>query len=337
MTTPPTPHTPLLDIILPVYNTERYLDQCIQSIVNQEFNDWHLIIIDDGSTDASPEICDSWAKSDKRITVIHKANSGQADSRNVGIDLCTAEYVGFVDSDDRIEPNMYSFLLQTIKENDADIAVCNHYSYTTMGSKCKHPNYNIEVLNHDQATELIIQNRLQSYIWQMVFKRSCLNYHMPEHICFEDHAVLPHWFEKARRVVIAMRPLYHYRMRRSSVFHSVNPQHEFAFLEAEKQRFKYYRNTKFKYLASIYITTRAIRVAKHIARMKTDRKVIAEYMERIKTVLGKHAPGYVDKLKFKDKLLYRLLMLNTSLFINYIKAEKLLKINKKAEDRNYFD
>ena len=91
--TAPNTHTLILDIILPVYNTERYLDQCIQSIVDQELKDWHLIIIDDGSTDASPKICDSWANSDKRITVVHKPNSGQADSRNVAIDMCTAEYV----------------------------------------------------------------------------------------------------------------------------------------------------------------------------------------------------------------------------------------------------
>lgn len=336
MTTPDT-HTPILDIILPVYNTERYLDQCIQSIVDQELKDWHLIIIDDGSTDASPEICDSWANSDKRITVVHKPNSGQADSRNVAIDMCTAEYVGFVDSDDRIEPNMYSFLLKTIKENNADIAVCNHYNYTTMGSLCKHPDYNIEVLNHDQATELIIKDQIPSYIWQMVFRRSCLNYRMPGHICFEDYAVLPYWFEKANRVVRAMRPLYHYRMRRSSIVHNINPQQKFAFLEAEKQRLEYYGNSKFKPLASAYITLRAIHAAKHIARINTSRKVILEYMERIKPILKEYAPKYAGKLKTKDKLLYHLLMRNTSLFINYLKMEKVLKINKKASDRYYFD
>lgn len=337
MTTPPTPHTPLLDIILPVYNTERYLDQCIQSIVNQEFKDWHLIIIDDGSTDTSPEICDSWANRDKRITVVHKPNSGQADSRNVAIDMCTAEYVGFVDSDDIIEPNMYSFLLKTIKENNADIAVCNHYNYTTMGSRCKHPDYNIEVLNHDQATELIIKDHIQSYIWQMVFKRSCINYRMPGHICFEDYAVLPHWFEKAQCIVRAMRPLYHYRIRSSSVVHNINPQYEFAFLVAEKQRLEYYGNSKFKPLVFAKTTRTAMRVAKHIARMKTNRKEIVEYMERIKPILKECAPGYIDKLKLKDQLLYRILMRNTSLFINYLKVEKVLKINKKGLDRYNFD
>ena len=115
MTTMTQTTKPTLDIILPVYNTERYLDQCIESIVNQKFNDWHLIIMDDGSTDSSPEICDHWAQRDKRITVVHKQNSGQADSRNIAIEMCTAEFVGFVDSDDWIEPDMYSFMLDIIQ------------------------------------------------------------------------------------------------------------------------------------------------------------------------------------------------------------------------------
>ena len=114
---------PTLDIILPVYNTERYLDQCIESIVSQQFNDWHLIVMDDGSTDSSPEICDRWAQRDKRITVVHKQNSGLSDTRNIAIDMSTAEYIGFVDSDDWIEPDMYSFLMDNIQKHDADIAI----------------------------------------------------------------------------------------------------------------------------------------------------------------------------------------------------------------------
>ena len=127
MTTTTQTDKPTLDIILPVYNTERYLDQCIESIVNQQFNDWHLIVMDDGSTDSSPEICDRWAQRDKRITVVHKQNSGLSDTRNTAIDMSTAEYIGFVDSDDWIEPDMYSFLMDNIQKHDADIAVCNHF------------------------------------------------------------------------------------------------------------------------------------------------------------------------------------------------------------------
>ena len=86
--------TARLDIIMPVYNTADYLDQCLQSIVGQTLTDWHLIIVDDGSTDGSPQICDRWAEKDSRITVVHKENTGQADSRNIALDMCRAPYVG---------------------------------------------------------------------------------------------------------------------------------------------------------------------------------------------------------------------------------------------------
>lgn len=221
-----------MDIILPVYNTERYLDQCIESIVNQKFNDWHLIIMDDGSTDSSPEICDRWAQRDKRITIVHKQNSGLSDTRNTAIDMSTAEYIGFVDSDDWIEPDMYSFLIDNIKKHDADIAVCNHFFEYKTDSHCDNASETIEVLNHDQAIELVIKDIIPSYLWMKVFRRSCINCYMPK-TQFEDYAVQPHWFENANRVVRAMRPLYHYRMRRSSIVNNVKPETEYIFLMAE--------------------------------------------------------------------------------------------------------
>ena len=337
MTTMTQTTKPTLDIILPVYNTERYLDQCIESIVNQKFNDWHLIIMDDGSTDSSPEICDRWAQRDKRITVVHKQNSGQADSRNIGIDMSTAEYIGFVDSDDWIEPDMYSFLIDNIQKHDADIAICNHFDDEKGKSKCKTASDTIEILNHDQASELIIKDKIQSYIWQMVFRRSCLTYRMPGHVCFEDYAVLPHWFENARRVVRAMHPLYHYRMRRSSLVHSVYPEQEYAFLMAEKHRVEYYSNTQFKKLTELYITKRAQRVAKNIARMKTSRKEIYSYLELIKPILAKYAPNNLNEIKPKGRFMYRLLMFNKKQFVNYQKFAYAIKIKKKFKKIYYFD
>ena len=103
--------TARLDIIMPVYNTADYLDQCLQSIADQTLTDWHLIIVDDGSTDGSLQICDRWAEKDSRITVVHKENTGQADSRNIALDMCRAPYVGFADSDDWLEPDMFEFLV----------------------------------------------------------------------------------------------------------------------------------------------------------------------------------------------------------------------------------
>ena len=101
----------MLSIIVPVYNVEKYIGKCIESIVNQTYKDLEIILVDDGSTDNSGKICDEWARKDKRIKVIHKKNGGLSDARNAGLDICTGDYIGFVDSDDYIELNMYEDLL----------------------------------------------------------------------------------------------------------------------------------------------------------------------------------------------------------------------------------
>lgn len=113
-----------LSIIVPVYNAEKYLDQCISSIVNQDYRDFTLILVDDGSTDSSGCKCDQWAETDERIQVYHKPNGGLMSAWKYGLIRATTEYIGFVDADDWIDPNMYSRLLQEAENSDSDIVVC---------------------------------------------------------------------------------------------------------------------------------------------------------------------------------------------------------------------
>lgn len=96
----------LISLIVPIYNVEKYLDKCIDTIINQTYSNIEIILVDDGSTDASGEICDKWKKKDNRITVIHKLNGGLSSARNAGIDIATGKYIGFIDSDDYIDLEM---------------------------------------------------------------------------------------------------------------------------------------------------------------------------------------------------------------------------------------
>lgn len=115
---------PELSIIVPVYKVEKYLPRCIDSILAQTFGDFELILIDDGSPDGCGRICDEYAKKDKRIVVIHQKNMGVSAARNAGLDIARGRYIGFVDSDDWIEPQMYEVMMDAIRENGADMAVC---------------------------------------------------------------------------------------------------------------------------------------------------------------------------------------------------------------------
>ena len=114
-----------ISIIVPVYKVEAYLDECISSLVNQTYFNLEIILIDDGSPDNCPLICDGWAERDSRIKVIHKKNEGQSKARNVGLNIATGDYIGFVDSDDWIAPEMYEKLLQGFHNDTISITSCN--------------------------------------------------------------------------------------------------------------------------------------------------------------------------------------------------------------------
>ena len=114
---------PAISVIVPVYKVEKYLDRCIESILNQTFKDFEVILVDDGSPDRCPAMCDEWAKRDSRITVLHQKNGGASSARNAGLRVAQSEYIGFVDSDDWIEPRMYEILYNLICNNNADMAI----------------------------------------------------------------------------------------------------------------------------------------------------------------------------------------------------------------------
>ncbi|MFT9008555.1 MAG: glycosyltransferase [Bifidobacterium sp.] len=125
----------MISVIVPVFNTGIYLDQCVESIVQQTYKDLEIILVDDGSQDNSGLLCDQWVKKDARIKVIHQANSGLPTARNVGLSAATGNYIGFVDSDDWLLPSMYETMMSDLQSNGADLAIIGNKQYLEM----KHP------------------------------------------------------------------------------------------------------------------------------------------------------------------------------------------------------
>lgn len=124
---------PLVSIIVPVYNVEQYLPKCIESIINQTLSNIEIILVNDASTDSSGEIINEYAKKDKRITTIHKQNGGQGSARNEGLKIAKGKYVGFVDSDDWIDKDMYESLVSKAIKEDSNLVVCNRRVYDVNG------------------------------------------------------------------------------------------------------------------------------------------------------------------------------------------------------------
>lgn len=163
---------PLISVIVPVYKVEAYLDKCVQSIVDQTFTNLEIILVDDGSPDNCPALCDAWAKKDSRIRVIHKENGGLSDARNAGMAVATGELIGFVDSDDYISPDMYQVLYERMMEDDSDIAACGVEMVWEDGTPPRMlTKQGCRVLDREEAMRAVIEESwIQQPVWYKLYK-----------------------------------------------------------------------------------------------------------------------------------------------------------------------
>ena len=166
---------PPVSVIIPVYNVERYLDACIRSVVGQTYRDLEIILVDDGSTDASGNICDRWKDEDERIRVLHQPNMGISAARNTGLRICTGSVIAFVDSDDRIKPEMVKKMLDRMETDHSDIVVCAVESVDNSGARVGVSSVTDGVLDTRQAlSELIRQRYVKQTVWNKLYKREVI-------------------------------------------------------------------------------------------------------------------------------------------------------------------
>lgn len=208
---------PLISIIVPVFNVEKYLEQCLNSIVAQTYPNIEIIVIDDGSTDSSGRICDEFKSKYDNIIVIHQENKGLAASRNKGLDIASGEYIGFIDSDDWIEPDMYDKLYALTIRYDADISSClsNNMGDVEMG-ECDYKNGTINIFkSFDIIKELYTQSEIRFEVWNKLWKRDFIadTRFMPGQIC-EDVRFDRILFMKANMIVHINDVCHHYRVDR---------------------------------------------------------------------------------------------------------------------------
>lgn len=220
---------PLISVIIPVYNIENYLHDCVQSLLSQTYRNLELLLIDDGSTDASGCLCDKWQQTDRRIRVIHKPNGGVADSRNTGLDAIQGEYYCFVDGDDTVQTDYIETMYSLLNEYDADIAMCM-YSYTWEDGSTKRTRngeFSDEHIFMNTGNDALM-NMLYSRIyapacWGKLFRNDGNVVRFPHYAIGEDMLFTTEHFLRAEKVIMSNRPLYNYMQHDASVMHSVNP------------------------------------------------------------------------------------------------------------------
>jgi len=233
---------PLISVIVPVYNVEAYLDRCVQSIVDQTYPNLEIILVDDGSLDNCPAMCDAWAARDSRIKVIHKENGGLSDARNAGMAAASGAYMGFVDSDDFISADMYQLLYDRMIADGSDIAACGVVQIFEDGT----PSRNLTpsgscILNSREAMEAVIRESwLKQPVWYKLY-RSELVRELPFPAGKYHEDVFWTWqaVARARSVSIFDTPCYYYAQRSGSIMAEAYSLRRLDAVEAKLQRQAY--------------------------------------------------------------------------------------------------
>lgn len=208
----------MISVIVPVYNVEKYLERCVKSIAAQTYKDLEILLIDDGSTDKSGEMCDDFQQTDSRIKAFHKQNGGLSDARNYGIEHSAGEFISFVDSDDYIDEKMLETLHRLITENDADLAVCS--AMDVFEGK--------EVTQVKEIKEFNL-NKVESYKYMLrgdgipsacnkLYKRQTVgNVRFPVGKLYEDGFFTPQILKKVEKTAVTSKPMYYYFRRADSI------------------------------------------------------------------------------------------------------------------------
>jgi len=225
-----------LTVVVPVYNVEKYIHKCVDSILNQTYTQFKLILVNDGSSDNSAIICDEYSKKDTRVTVIHKSNGGLADARNIGIKFCDTELIAFVDSDDFIELDMYEKMTEAMDDNDIDIVTCGRYD---IYNNIKIPKFGYEEIktwSPEKAIQsLLLGDGIDSSACDKVFKKSLFNeISFPNGKDSEDMFIMVKLIQKSNKVMHIGKCMYYYNHRVGIITYSKFSERHMDALDASK-------------------------------------------------------------------------------------------------------
>lgn len=229
-----------ISVIIPVYKVEPYLRKCLDSVLNQTYTNLEVILVDDGSPDNCPAICDGYAARDPRVKVIHKENGGVASARNTGLAAASGEYIAFADPDDHVAPEWLRILHHELIFSHADICSCGfYYGDPQLANWKKRGPQDKKILNSDEAIRLLIaDDKLQNYLWNKLFRRHLWQgLTFPEGRRFEDVSIMWKLILASEKICLIPEALYFYCVRSDSIVHGQSFVSEVDCALAELDRF----------------------------------------------------------------------------------------------------
>ena len=283
-----------ITVIVPVYKVEPYIEQCVDSILAQSFQDFDLVLVDDGSPDSCPQICDAYAEKDTRITVVHKQNGGLSDARNAGIDWAmehsNSEWLAFVDSDDYLHPDYLRILYDTAQKESADLVVCDFMKVNDAGEKLKSSNEikkSFVMEDKQQIFEYLYSNWRIRPAWNKLYHKDIFK---SLRFCVgkihEDEFAIPHVLWNCRKIAVVSKVCYYYRIRKNSIMATRTSQSVLDSMEALIWQYEF--GLEHRVLPSSVGTT-----GEYVKQMKEFRNKIADPdLARYRSLLKRFAGVY---------------------------------------------
>lgn len=250
--------TPEISVIVPVYNSTKYLDKCVNSILDQSFRGIELILVNDGSTDESGSKCEAYSRLDNRCKVVHKNNEGIASARNAGLKVANGRYIGFVDADDFIHKDMYEILYRNIKEQSADLAICEFksiYNYDDVDEKQeKVLEGSIKNLTNIQALNQLYAKNAVTYIypWNKLYRRTLFDNLKYDHgKNYDDEFIAHKLLYSCQKIIYIDKQLYYYYQRQGSMVRSPFTIQKLDRVYALCERIEFFKNNNLTDLHSL--------------------------------------------------------------------------------------
>lgn len=312
-----------VSVIIPVYNVEKYIRKCIESVCGQTYRNLEIILIDDGSPDKSGEICDEYAAADSRIKVIHLENGGVSRARNIGLDMATGKYIGFVDSDDYIRPGMYETLVDNMEKENVDTVICGFISVTEEGDVLPDKQIPIPVndmvMTGEEAVKQLAGSGYLCFIMIMnrLYRKELFQkIRFPENKRYEDEYIAHHVLWQCRKVMVLNEPQYYY------VHHSESfTGQEFTLIRVEcadawldRAQFASEKNVS-ELMA--YSCKKAMNII-GVGYQKLDRRnpKVSEKIKQLRHKTMKFYPKVLfSRASIKDKISFTLFMFHIKLYV----------------------
>lgn len=224
---------PKISVVLPIYNVEKYLEKCMESIFNQTYKNLEILLVDDGSPDGCPALCDAYAKKDKRVRVVHKKNGGISDARNAGVAESSGQYIAFVDPDDYVESDYIEYLYSLIKKYNCKMSLCQHTVKFEGGREICYGKNGDDLLTSKDCIERMLYNDvIDTSCWAKLFSADLAKKFLyPKGKLFEDIGTVYKFFIESEQIACGWQSKYFYMMRPKSIVHcNFNP-HKLDLLE----------------------------------------------------------------------------------------------------------